>query len=95
VLISNKVNIWREIEADGAGLIEADTLAGTLALLRRWSDLPEGERAVMRLRAHECFQRRFDIRRAARVLAERIDGLRRQEPFERRPLQERRRVVPS
>src|SRR5256886_6713007 len=36
VLISNKVNIWREIEADGAGYVENDDLNGTANLLRRW-----------------------------------------------------------
>jgi glycosyltransferase involved in cell wall biosynthesis len=36
VLISNKVNIWREIEADGAGFVADDTQAGTDDLLNRW-----------------------------------------------------------
>src|SRR6185436_16736904 len=33
VLISNKVNICREIDGDGAGLVEEDTVAGTRRLL--------------------------------------------------------------
>lgn len=33
VLISNKVNIWREIAEDGAGLVEEDTLQGARKLL--------------------------------------------------------------
>src|SRR5688572_8711541 len=33
VLISNKVNIWREVTAEGAGLVADDTLAGTTSLL--------------------------------------------------------------
>jgi hypothetical protein len=36
VLISNKVNIWREIEADGAGMICDDTAADTERVLRQW-----------------------------------------------------------
>ncbi len=28
VLISDKVNIWREVEADGAGIVETDTVDG-------------------------------------------------------------------
>ena len=32
VLISDKVNIWREIEADGAGLVDDDTVDGTSEL---------------------------------------------------------------
>jgi glycosyltransferase involved in cell wall biosynthesis len=34
VLISNKVNIWREIAADGAGLVANDNLSGTIELLQ-------------------------------------------------------------
>lgn len=36
VLISNKVNIWREIDAAGAGLVEPDDHGGTRRLLERW-----------------------------------------------------------
>ena len=31
VLITDKVNIWREIESDGAGLIGEDNVAGNFA----------------------------------------------------------------
>ena len=40
VLISDKVNIWREIEADGAGIVGTDTVDGTDGMLRRWLTLP-------------------------------------------------------
>ena len=43
VLISNQVNIWREIAEDGVGLVEDDDLAGTMRLLERWRDLPPEE----------------------------------------------------
>ena len=36
VLISNKVNIWREVVEDGGGFAEEDDLAGTTRLLERW-----------------------------------------------------------
>jgi glycosyltransferase involved in cell wall biosynthesis len=75
VLISNQVNIWREIDEDGAGFVEPDTLAGTKALLRRWSDLDDEQRRAMRQRAKQCFESRFDIRVAARALSDRIDTL--------------------
>ena len=42
VLISNQVNIWPEIEADGAGLVEDDTPEGTERLLRHWFALLPG-----------------------------------------------------
>ncbi len=44
VLISNKVNIWREIEIDGAGLVAADDLAGATTLLRRFLMMAPSDR---------------------------------------------------
>ena len=38
VLISDQVNIWREIVEDGAGIAEADTEEGVEKLLRRFLD---------------------------------------------------------
>jgi glycosyltransferase involved in cell wall biosynthesis len=64
VLISNKINIWREIEADGAGLVENDDLSGTINLLKRWLALPASARDAMQQKARECFAGRFEIERA-------------------------------
>ena len=65
VLISDKVNIWREIEADRAGYTERDDLAGTTRLVQRWLHTPLPEREQMRTNARQCFTRRFEIGRAA------------------------------
>ncbi len=64
VLISNRINIWREIMMDGAGLVEEDDLDGTTRLLRRWLDMSAAEREEMSAQARECFGRRFEIHRA-------------------------------
>ncbi|MCA1658042.1 MAG: glycosyltransferase [Verrucomicrobiaceae bacterium] len=64
VLISNKVNIWREIETDGVGFVENDDLAGTTALLKRWVATSPDVWAAMREKAKESFARRFEIERA-------------------------------
>ena len=64
VLISNRVNIWREIDADRAGYIESDDLAGTTRLLQRWIDTPPAERETVRQNARHCFAQRFEIDRA-------------------------------
>ena len=64
VLISNKINIWREIEADGAGLVENDDLAGTSRLLARWFTTGESARTAMEENARNCFANRFEIERA-------------------------------
>jgi glycosyltransferase involved in cell wall biosynthesis len=64
VLISNRVNIWREIDADDAGFVDSDDLAGTTRLLERWTNPPAGEREAMRQNARKCFEQRFEINRA-------------------------------
>jgi glycosyltransferase involved in cell wall biosynthesis len=68
VLISNKVNIWREIVDDGAGLAEPDTIEGTTHLLERWLRLPDNDRELMRAKARQCFVKRFHIDRATESL---------------------------
>ena len=64
VLISNKVNIWREIVNDGAGFADEDDRAGVTRLIGRWIATPAKEREVMRSNARQCFEARFHIQRA-------------------------------
>jgi len=70
VLISNCVNIWREIDADGAGYVDTDDLAGTTRLIERWVQTSPALRDTMRNNAGKCFARRFEIHRAANSLLE-------------------------
>ena len=70
VLISNKVNIWREIEADAAGLVEPDDAAGTGRLLKRWRGLDEQTRKNMSAAASTSFDRRFAITSVALSLTQ-------------------------
>ncbi len=65
VLISNKVNIWREIQRDGAGLVENDTLDGTFKLLDRWLSCSPQELEALRMSARTCFDLRFRIEHVA------------------------------
>jgi glycosyltransferase involved in cell wall biosynthesis len=60
-LISDKVNIWREVESSGAGLVAPDTLAGTRELLEQWLALAPERRAAMGAAARELFMRRFTV----------------------------------
>ena len=69
-LISNKVNIWREIEGDGAGIVDSDDLPGTVRLLEKWLALPAERRAAMRENALRCFHSRFEVARAAESLVQ-------------------------
>lgn len=74
VLISDKVNIWREIEADAAGFIEGDDYKGTSKLLVRWQALAADERATVGRRARVSFENRYQIDRATAGLIEQLRG---------------------
>lgn len=65
VLISDKVNIWREVIEDGAGLVEPDSAQGAQRLLQRWLALGAAEQQAMRARALACFARRYDMAKVA------------------------------
>jgi glycosyltransferase involved in cell wall biosynthesis len=69
VLISNKVNIWREVEEASAGLVEPDTEDGTRNLIRRYRALSPDERLKMRSNARRGFLKNFDVEASARALA--------------------------
>ncbi len=76
VLISDQVNIWREIASDGVGLVEPDTAAGTLQLLSRWQILDAASRRRMRAAAQLSFQQRYEIGAAARSLVTALQATR-------------------
>jgi glycosyltransferase involved in cell wall biosynthesis len=64
-LVSDKVNIAPQVAADGAALMETDTLDGTIRLIERWQATSAGERGAMRERAIDCYRRRYALDNAA------------------------------
>lgn len=70
VLVSDKVNIWREIVDAGAGYAAPDTVEGTVQSLRRWMETSHGARDDMRRLAIGCFERHFDMAAAAQRLVD-------------------------
>lgn len=68
VLISNQVNIWREIEQDRTALVRDNSVEGTTRLLMDWSGLSSGAKSSMAARAKPCFKRFFSIESATRKL---------------------------
>ncbi len=74
-LLSRQVNTWREVVEAGAGMAEADTLPGTVALLARWLSLSDRERLRMRAAALACFERHFHSRGSAQRLAALVHSL--------------------
>jgi glycosyltransferase involved in cell wall biosynthesis len=83
VLISDQVNIWREIVEDGAGMVEADTEEGVEKLLRKFlstqkdevgSASAQSDYGVTRGGPRECYLKRFAIGPAAAKLAETLSA---------------------
>lgn len=74
VLISNQVNIWREIESAGGGLVAPDTVVGTQQLLEHWLTLAVHEKQQMEQRARYAFEKHFSINPAAVRLANAINA---------------------
>jgi glycosyltransferase involved in cell wall biosynthesis len=61
VLISDKVNTWREIDELRSGLVGADTAAGVERLLRDWLALSGAERSGFANQARSTFTARFSV----------------------------------
>ena len=69
-LVSKRVNIWREIEAEGAGHIDEDTLEGTVCLIKRWLSEDAHSWNERSRSAAQCFEKRFEIRQSVEKLIE-------------------------
>lgn len=68
VLISNQVNIWREISNNGAGLIAEDTVQGTEELLVKWCRSSEKQQTDFQTSARQLYLNHFSVKRAAECL---------------------------
>ncbi len=71
-LITNKVNIWRELEEDGAAFVSEDRPEDFFAIMDKWFALSRSEQERMRANAYKCFYQRYEISAAARRLIETI-----------------------
>jgi glycosyltransferase involved in cell wall biosynthesis len=60
VIISDKVNIWREIQSHQAGFICQDSVESTRAALNRWAELSVHEALKMRDGTLKCFDKHFN-----------------------------------
>jgi glycosyltransferase involved in cell wall biosynthesis len=66
VLITNKVNIYREIEIDGGGIVNEDTLDGTYKNIAQWISLTAEEKELMGRNAQSVYKKYFNIENAAK-----------------------------
>ena len=73
VLISDKVNIWREIISDKAGLAGKDDVESTKNMFKQWFELSNEEKEDMKKNTKRCFYNRFEIHKAAESLLKTIE----------------------
>jgi glycosyltransferase involved in cell wall biosynthesis len=75
VLLSDRVNIWREIVDSNAALVEAPTEVGVARLLERWMNLDRPAREAMSTAARASYSRSFEVTHVADSLANQLDEL--------------------
>ena len=74
VLVSDKVGVAGDVEQQGAGFVAADTVDGTQAMLSRFLELTEAERATVARNGRRCFKACFDVERIAAESAAMLAG---------------------
>lgn len=62
VLISDQVNIWREIDKAAAAIVGPDTADGTFNTLKTWHNLSAENKQHMSNAAIECFEQAFSTK---------------------------------
>lgn len=72
VIISNKVNIWKDIENEKAGFVADDTVEGLREAFLKWTKLTQNEKIEMKKNAYRCFNNHFEIRTNSKILIEKI-----------------------
>jgi glycosyltransferase involved in cell wall biosynthesis len=73
ILITNQVNIWKEIEEMGGGLVANDTEAALKDMLVKWSTLRDEEKRQMSIKATKTYKRYFAIEGTSRLFFDSLD----------------------
>jgi glycosyltransferase involved in cell wall biosynthesis len=68
VLITDKINIWREIASSGGGIVRNDDLNGTQDLIHTFFSLSPAARETMGQKAREGYLKHFSVPEAAQDL---------------------------
>ena len=59
VLITNKVNIWKDIANTNSGIVEDDTLIGIIKGFDKWMALNRDEKILMREAAYTTYENQY------------------------------------
>ncbi|WP_041578601.1 glycosyltransferase [Zunongwangia profunda] len=72
VLISDKINIYREVIDSGAGLLFSDTQDSCDQILDEWNNFKDIKKEQYGLRAFECYKKYYDIYEVAKKFKTKI-----------------------
>jgi glycosyltransferase involved in cell wall biosynthesis len=75
VIVSNKVNIWREVASYRAGFVCEDTVEGTAESLTRWQKLDRSQIAAFRSASRRCFDEQFNYDVTAKKALEFVESV--------------------
>ena len=70
VLISDQINIWREIEAGHGGIVASDTIEGATQVIQTWERMTIGQRLEMSQSARKVYEKNFTVESAANDLTD-------------------------
>ncbi|OZI08576.1 glycosyl transferase family 1 [Siphonobacter sp. BAB-5385] len=68
VLISDQVNIWREIVSGGGGMICLDTQAGVQEMLSQWAQLSGSQKQQMNEGSRTTYHREFSVQQTTQKM---------------------------
>jgi glycosyltransferase involved in cell wall biosynthesis len=74
VLITNKVNIYKEIVLGEGGIVEDDTLKGIISLLNQWLQLTKDNKALMNKNAFKTYEHFFNVKETAQNLIDAVSS---------------------
>lgn len=69
VLISDQINIYREIAESQSGIIASNTIEGVISVLSQWAVMSKVDKLQMGNRAEKCYQSFFTTFEASKKLA--------------------------
>ncbi|MFC4232477.1 glycosyltransferase [Parasediminibacterium paludis] len=74
VLISNKINIYTEIALSNAGIVNNDTLDGTVQSLLTWISLTDKVKQIMSENAYHAYNQYFNLKNTEHTIIEMLDN---------------------
>ncbi len=74
VLITNKVNIWKEISSVNAGIVHDDTLNGAINLLHDFISLNSEDSDKMNQQALSVYKKYFDVKVVAQEMIDAVNS---------------------